>query len=68
VGRPTADAGLTDVVAVAAGSDHSLALKADGAVWATGSNFWGQLGVGPLRDLRSDQAVLVTSRSLPTAM
>jgi len=39
--------GLTDVVAVAAGSYHSLALKADGTVWTWGqNNTYGQLGDG----------------------
>src|SRR5699024_10911370 len=32
-------------VDVAAGRDHSLAVDADGHVWATGSNAFGQLGV-----------------------
>jgi alpha-tubulin suppressor-like RCC1 family protein len=36
--------GLTDVVAVAAGDYHSLAMKQDGSVWAWGSNSLGQLG------------------------
>ncbi len=31
---------------VAAGSQHSLLLKADGTVWAFGNNFYGQLGDG----------------------
>jgi alpha-tubulin suppressor-like RCC1 family protein len=31
-------------IAVAAGNDHSLALKADGTVWAWGYNSYGQLG------------------------
>jgi alpha-tubulin suppressor-like RCC1 family protein len=38
--------GLTDVVAVAAGDRHSLALKADGTVWGWGNNLSGQLGNG----------------------
>lgn len=32
------------VVAIAAGGDHSLALTSDGRVWGWGSNAWGQLG------------------------
>ena len=35
---------LTDVVAVAAGSGHSVFLKKDGTVWACGDNTYGQLG------------------------
>jgi len=37
---------LTDVVAIAAGDDHTLALKSDGTVWAWGRNANGQLGNG----------------------
>ncbi|MFN0028226.1 MAG: RCC1 domain-containing protein [Acidimicrobiales bacterium] len=36
--------GLTNIVAVAAGKHHSLALAADGTVWAFGLNDFGQLG------------------------
>jgi alpha-tubulin suppressor-like RCC1 family protein len=36
--------GLGEVIAVAAGHDHSLALRADGTVWAWGGNWIGQLG------------------------
>lgn len=35
---------LTDVVAVAAGSAHGLAVKSDGTVWAWGYDGFGQLG------------------------
>ncbi|GEM_PF-2277589 len=37
---------LSDVVAVAAGSDFGLALKKDGSVWAWGDNRYGELGGG----------------------
>ncbi|GAB6043855.1 RCC1 domain-containing protein [Endothiovibrio diazotrophicus] len=36
--------GLSDVVAVSAGSAFSIALKSDGTVWAWGSNNYGQIG------------------------
>lgn len=35
---------LTDVIAIAAGANHSLALKRNGTVWAWGYNGVGQLG------------------------
>lgn len=38
-------------VAVAAGLGHSLALQADGTLWAWGSNFTGQLGNGDISQL-----------------
>jgi uncharacterized repeat protein (TIGR01451 family) len=40
-------AGLAGVVAIGAGDIHSLAVRADGTVWAWGNNFSGQLGVEP---------------------
>jgi len=39
-------AALTDIKAIAAGDEHSLALKEDGTVWAWGSKRYGQLGDG----------------------
>jgi alpha-tubulin suppressor-like RCC1 family protein len=48
---------LNGVVAIAAGADHSLALTADGQVWAWGSNTWGQLGDGT--DKPSKKPILV---------
>jgi hypothetical protein len=41
---PVQVSGLTNVVAIAAGGSHSLALKSDGTVWAWGLNSNGQLG------------------------
>jgi alpha-tubulin suppressor-like RCC1 family protein len=37
---------LADVVGIAAGGEHSLALRVDGSVWAFGRNNVGQLGDG----------------------
>ena len=38
--------GLSGIIAIAGGEQHSLALKSDGTVWAWGSNLQGQLGNG----------------------
>ncbi len=46
ISGPVQVQGLSSVVAIAAGNDHSLALKSDGTVWAWGNNSYGQLGVG----------------------
>jgi alpha-tubulin suppressor-like RCC1 family protein len=48
VDRPTAFqiAGLTNIVAIAAGAAHSLALRTDGTVWAWGDNEFAELGNG----------------------
>jgi alpha-tubulin suppressor-like RCC1 family protein len=39
-------AGWGNVVAVVAGGEHTLGLRADGTVLAVGKNFWGQTNVG----------------------
>src|SRR6266508_3833645 len=43
---PVQASGLTGVTAIAAGWNHTLALKGDGTVWAWGYNGDGQLGDG----------------------
>jgi alpha-tubulin suppressor-like RCC1 family protein len=48
----------TNWVAVTAGFDHTLALRADGTLWAWGDNGWGQLGIGTDDDANTPQPVL----------
>ena len=43
---PVQVAGLTNVIAIAAGGYHSLALRSDGTVWAWGYDGYGDLGDG----------------------
>lgn len=42
--------GISDVVSLAAGSFHSMALKSNGTVWTWGDNNRGQLGDGTIDD------------------
>src|SRR5262249_14003923 len=49
---PAAVAGLSDLVAVSAGSGHSVVLKKDGTVWTWGYNGEGQLGTRGAADSR----------------
>lgn len=37
---------LNNIVEIAAGASHTLALDKEGRVWATGSNYYGELGDG----------------------
>ena len=43
---PTQIQNLDNVVAIAAGPSHAVALREDGTVWSWGSNTWGQMGNG----------------------
>jgi len=54
---PVEVSGPTGVIAVSAGSVHSLALKSDGTVWAWGFNGQGQLGDGTNNDSNTPVAV-----------
>ncbi|MCK9314050.1 MAG: hypothetical protein M0P20_08400, partial [Methanocorpusculum sp.] len=46
VAIPVKLSSLSEVVAVSAGSSHSLVLKSNGTIWSWGSNTYGQLGQG----------------------
>ncbi len=45
---PLTGAGLSSIVAIAGGQEHSLALDANGNIWAWGSDSNGQLGLGSI--------------------
>ncbi len=45
-GTPQQVVGLSNVVVIGAGTYHSLAVTADGAVWGWGENYYGQVGDG----------------------
>lgn len=50
---PVQVSNLSDMTTVAAGGNHSLALKNDGTVWAWGSNSTAQLGDGTTNTFRT---------------
>ncbi len=43
---PVQCSGLSGVITIACGEEHSIALKSDGTVWTWGDNEYGQLGLG----------------------
>ncbi len=53
VTTPMLVSGISGVIAVTGGDEYSLALKADGTVWAWGYNGSGQLGDGTTTDRNS---------------
>ncbi|MFN8537525.1 MAG: hypothetical protein U0232_08630 [Thermomicrobiales bacterium] len=65
VETPNKVGGLGDVKAIVAGADHSLALDADGAVWAWGANQYGQLGVATGKDCGGNTLNAVACSHIP---
>ena len=47
---PVRVAGITDATAIAAGAEHSCALREDGTISCWGANWYGQLGNGQSRE------------------
>ena len=62
---PVTVSGLTQVVGIASGSDHNLAVKVDGTVWAWGLNNHGQLGNGTNVDSNTPVQVGPLPNGLP---
>jgi alpha-tubulin suppressor-like RCC1 family protein len=57
---PVQAQGLTGVAAIAAGSNHTVALRTDGTVWTWGDNTWGALGDGTFTRRRAPVKTLLT--------
>jgi hypothetical protein len=64
---PTQVISISNIIAIAAGSNHSLFLKSDGTVWACGDNTYGQLGV-VTANISNPTPIQVTSLSGITAV
>ncbi|NQX61182.1 stalk domain-containing protein [Paenibacillus qinlingensis] len=64
---PTQVKELNDVISIAAGSEHALAVKKDGTVWVWGDNLGGQVGDGMQTILETGSGKMVTdnNRALP---
>ena len=57
IGSAYATSEFNPVVKVAAGSFHTLAIRADGSLWSWGNNFEGQLGDGTTLDRTLPQQI-----------
>ncbi|OAS15671.1 stalk domain-containing protein [Paenibacillus oryzisoli] len=64
---PTQVKELNNVISIAAGSEHALAVKKDGTVWVWGDNLGGQIGDGMQTSLEtgSGKMVIDNNRALP---
>ena len=59
VTSPVQALGLSNIIAIAAGNTHSLALRNDTTVWVWGSNAGDQLGIGPVPGGRMSTPTMV---------
>lgn len=50
INKPVMVKGIANIEMVAAGMEHTVALRSDGTVWLWGSNGYGQLGTGSTED------------------
>jgi alpha-tubulin suppressor-like RCC1 family protein len=64
---PVVVSAASNIVAIAAGSDYSLALKSDGTILAWGANFNGQLGDGTTNEQHTPVAVSSASNIVAIA-
>jgi alpha-tubulin suppressor-like RCC1 family protein len=61
-------AGISGIVTVSAGENHSLAAGSDGSLWAWGSNSFGQLGTGTPGTILSDNPVSARVSTVPPTL
>jgi len=57
----TATSGSAPVMAVAAGDQHTMVVKQDGSLWATGWNKYGQLGDGSIESNKNSFVKVISS-------
>ncbi len=59
--------GIGNVKAIAAGGNHSLAIRSDGTVWAWGGNTFGQLGIGTVAQTDRPKQMMGLNRIIAIA-
>ena len=67
-GTPAPVEGLADVIGVAAGGEHALAVRRDGSVWGWGSNGSGQLALGKTNRGANSHPLLIPGIQHATAV
>jgi alpha-tubulin suppressor-like RCC1 family protein len=66
--NPAQVLGLSDVIAIAGGAYHYLAVRSDGSAWAWGENTFGGLGIGTTQDYVNNVPAQVLGLSGVTAV